>query len=80
MIESANKHGRIRAQRISHGNPGILERVEDILHHQPLLRIDGQQFALGDIEERSIKIGRVFGEVMTSLYMKLDLVQPYNIP
>ena len=46
--------------------------MEDILQDQPLLWIEGQQFILGDIEKGSIKIGRVFGEEMTTLYMKLD--------
>jgi hypothetical protein len=53
--------------------------VEDILHDQPLLGIEGQQFILGDIEEGSIKIGRIFGEIMTTLYMKLDRVQHFDI-
>jgi hypothetical protein len=72
VVESADEHGRVRAQGISHGNTGILKGVEDILHDQPLLGIEGQQFILGDIEEGSIKIGRIFSEIMTSLYMKLD--------
>jgi hypothetical protein len=42
-----------------------------IFHDQPLLRIKSQEFILGDIEERSIEVGGVFREVVTSSDMKL---------
>jgi len=79
VIESADEYGRVRAQGISQRNSGILKRMEDIFHDQPLLRIEGQEFILGDVEEGSIKIGWVFGEVMASLYVKLNLVQYLDI-
>jgi hypothetical protein len=35
------------------------------------LRVKSQEFIFGDIEERSIEVGGVFREIVTSLDMKL---------
>lgn len=49
-----------------------------IFHHQALLRVERQELLLGDVEERPVEIGGVLGQVMASLYVKLDNVQHFN--
>lgn len=72
MIEPADKHRGVRSHRIIHGNSGVLESMIHILHYKPLLRIERQKLALSNVEERPVEIGRVLGEEMASLDMKLD--------
>lgn len=72
VIEPADKHRGVGSHRISHGNPGVLECMIHILHHQPLLWVERQELILGDVEEGPVEIGVILGEEMTSLYMELN--------
>lgn len=78
MIEPADINRSVRTYCIIHGDPGVLKRMIHIFQHQPLLRIERQKLVLGDVEERPIEIGGVFGEKMSSLYMELNNVQHFD--
>jgi hypothetical protein len=71
MIEAADKNGRIGSQGTLHGNTSVFQGVIHILQDQPLLRIQGQKFILGNVEERRVEECRIFREEMPCLDVEL---------
>jgi hypothetical protein len=55
MVEAADKNGGIGSQGTLHGNASVFQGVINILQDQSLLRIQGQEFILRDVEERPVE-------------------------
>lgn len=51
MIETSNINRRIGAYSVGHWHTSIFQCVVYIFQHKPLLRIQGAELVLGDVEK-----------------------------